>query len=644
MHRRALQWRVRRNREERAAATFTDLRAARPEPSPRSSPQVEPRHAMPQLRHQATHSFVRSVRGLALALGCALAASFAGCRTAAQPVAEFAAPAPVASAVDARTPAERVLELSFADNRVMEHLRYLSKEIGPRLTGSERFNRAADWCQAQFRAWGLDAQLEKWGEFDAGFERGVEKGHIVAPLVEELTFATNAWSPGTSGPVRGRALLEPEDEAGASALAGQLANAWIVRRARAPKVRSAFDAACALEGAAGYVSRGGAGDRLVMSGDHEVELAKLPKQVRVRLLAVQYDALLARLERGDVVELEFDVEHRFTPGPVPCFNVVAELRGSEFPDEYVMVGGHLDSWDGAEGAQDNGTGVATTLEAARLITASGVKPRRTIRFLLFGGEEQGLFGSRFHVREHAAELARTSVVLVHDGGGTVLRGIVATEPMAADFARVFAPLARADARFPFQVRVLPGVEGLPNSGDSDHAPFIRAGVPGFFWEQSEEGYEHVHHTQFDTFETVDADELRQSARVVAIAALGFANLDALVDRTDMEPLPRRRMGVRLDGTTIASVTSDGRAAAAGLREGDIVLAIDGVVVADQSAIGDELQHGGPSKVVRVQRGAEVLELTLDFADGPGEAERAERARTQAARDAAAGTSPERDRR
>jgi hypothetical protein len=275
------------------------------------------------------------------------------------------------------------------------------------------------------------------------------------------------------------------------------------------------------------------------------------------------------------------------------------------------------------------------MEAARLIAASGAKPRRTIRFLLFGGEEQGLYGSRFHVKEHAEALERTSVVFVHDGGGTVLRGVSVTEPMAADFERVFAPLAHSDARFPFTVRVLPGVEGLPNSGDSDHAPFIRAGVPGFFWEQSEEGYEHVHHTQFDTFETVDPDQQRQSARVVAIAALGFANLDHRVDRADMEPLPRRRLGVRLDGTQIESVTREGRAAEAGLVAGDTVLTIDGVSVASQSAIGDELQRGGPQKLVRVQRGAAVIEVTVDFTDSPGEAERAERARRKAERDAGA---------
>jgi hypothetical protein len=209
-----------------------------------------------------------------------------------------------------------------------------------------------------------------------------------------------------------------------------------------------------------------------MSGDQRVKLDKLPKLVRIQLRADQYDELQGRLEKdqgaGARVRRRQPLHAR--PGAL-LQRGWPTSKGSEFPDEYVIVGGHLDSWDGAQGAQDNGTGVATTLEAARLIAHSGVKPRRTLRFLLFGGEEQGLFGSEFYVKEHKDQLEKTSIVLIHDGGGSVLRGITPNYRMLPDFERVFAPLAGADPRFPFEVRE---VEGLQNSGDSDHAPFIQA--------------------------------------------------------------------------------------------------------------------------------------------------------------------------
>src|SRR5207302_6213901 len=113
---------------------------------------------------------------------------------------------------------------------------------------------------------------------------------------------------------------------------------------------------------------------------------------------------------------ELDVSNTFVPGPMPAYNRVGEIRGSEKPEEYVVVGAHLDSWDLGQGATDNGTGTAVVLETARILAKSGVKPRRTVRFILFTGEEQGLHGSRAYVQKHKEELARTSACLVHDTG------------------------------------------------------------------------------------------------------------------------------------------------------------------------------------------------------------------------------------
>jgi hypothetical protein len=188
---------------------------------------------------------------------------------------------------------------------------------------------------------------------------------------------------------------------------------------------------------------------------------------------------------------------------------------------------------------------------------------------------------------------------------------------------VCAPLSLLDRRFPFTVHE---VDGLQNSGDSDHAPFIQKGVPSFFWHQSEKDYEHVHHTQYDTFEEVDPAQLEHSAVVVAVAAIGFADLDHKLDRTDMKPLPRRRMGVRLDDAgVVEQVTEDGKAAKAGWKVGDKIVSIDGASVSTQSDVVAKLQEGGSQKKVRLQRGAETIETVLDYSGEPGEKERAERA-------------------
>ena len=201
------------------------------------------------------------------------------------------------------------------------------------------------------------------------------------------------------------------------------------------------------------------------------------------LLRKQFDELAAWLKDGKPVTLEFDIRNYFKKGPIKLYNVIADIPGSELPDEYVIVGGHIDSWDGATGATDNGTGVATTLEAARILMKAGVKPRRTIRFMLWSGEEQGLLGSAAYVKAHKDLMPKISAVLVHDGGTNYLSGIGATEAMISDFEQVFAPVKELDPQFPFEVRKVAGLSG----GGSDHASFLAANVPGFFWRQVGQG-------------------------------------------------------------------------------------------------------------------------------------------------------------
>ena len=319
------------------------------------------------------------------------------------------------------------------------------------------------------------------------------------------------------------------------------------------------------------------------------------------------------------------------PVSVPLYNVVADLKGSELPDEYVIVGGHIDSWHAATGTNDNGTGVATTLEAARLLAASGVRPKRTIRFMLWSGEEQGLLGSRAYVKAHPELMPKISAVLVHDKGTNYLSGISVPKTLAEDLRRVFAPVADLDPEMPFTVSENEGLSRM--MGSSDHASFLREGVPGLFWEQDgRTRYGDFWHTHFDTFDSAVPEYQRHSAIVAAVGALGIANLDRLLERDGLfrsggssSRATRRVMGVRLSGTEISRVTDGGMAEKAGWQAGDVILSINDAEVANRAEIVRELQQGGPVKVFKLQRGEEVVESTLDYTDTPSEKAREEAA-------------------
>ncbi len=562
----------------------------------------------------------------------------------AAPASDPAAPAELSAAVVSESaPIERLIALSRTDNRVQEHLRHLSLAIGPRLTGSHNLMDAERWCRDQFAAFGLDARLEPWGEFAVGFDRGARSGGMLAPEEIEFVFTTPAWTPGTQGALRGPALLYPEDQAALEALRPRLKGSWVVRPAspagprgegepRPPRVtnewRQEVDQALIEAGAAGEISAG-RGDELVHTGGNpRIEWSDLPRKTSIVLRGDQHADLVERLEKGEAVELEFDIDNRFFQGPVPLHNVVADLRGAENPDEYVIVCGHLDSWDGAQGALDNGTGCATTLEAARLLALSGVQPKRTIRFILWSGEEQGLLGSQAYVEANKDLLPRISAVFNHDEGTNYLSGLRVTPEMMPVMREVCAPLLDLDPHKPFELTEQESLGG----GGSDHASFLRAGVPGFFWRQSgRSDYERHHHTQYDTFEAAIPAYQEHSALVAALVAFGVAEQDALLDRTNMAPLEPRRLGIQLDGTTVSEVTEGGKAAAAGWQSGDEVVSIDGQPVESRRDLTRALQQGGPRKEIVVRRGEETITSVVDWSDEPAEKERARRAEERARR-------------
>jgi len=225
------------------------------------------------------------------------------------------------------------------------------------------------------------------------------------------------------------------------------------------------------------------------------------------------------------VKVELEVTNKFIPGPIAVYNTVGEIKGSEKPDEFVTIGAHLDSWDLAQGTTDNGTGSCVILECARVLGAlakQGIRPKRTIRFVLYTGEEQGLVGSNEYVRKHKDEMLKTSVSLVHDTGTGKVKGFALMGRTAVQ--KVLEPELLTLAEVGFE-----GVS-LRYSGGSDHQSFESQGVPGFACIQDTDEYRLTHHTQSDTFDKAKEPNLIQGAQVMAVTAMRIANLPELLPR------------------------------------------------------------------------------------------------------------------
>jgi hypothetical protein len=525
---------------------------------------------------------------------------------------------------DGKADLERIISVGREGNRVMEHLDFLTNRFGPRLTGSDNLQNASEWAKETFASLGLaNARLEPWGEFPVGFNRGPWFGAMVKPVEKTLHFGTNAWSAGTRGRTRGPAVLAPENVEQLEKAKPRLTGAWVLQRtgrfgARIdPEFQKKLDAAYQEAKVAGFI-RGVAGELIHTGGNPRISWDKLPTTPQINLLKKEWDELAERLAKGEDVVLEFDIRNYFKKGPIKLYNVIADLPGSDLADEYVIVGGHIDSWDGATGAMDNGTGCAVVIEAARILAKAGVKPRRTIRFMLWSGEEQGLLGSMAYVRANPELMKKISAVLVDDGGTNYVSGIMATEAMVSDIEQVFAPVKDLDPKMPFAVRK---VAGLPPMIGSDQDSFLRANVPGFYLMQAgRANYNHIHHTQFDTFEGAIPEYQEHSSIVVAVGAYGIANLDHMLSREKLMAAggfafrpSGRVMGVQLgDGLKIEAVLDDTAAAKAGFKPGDVILKVDGKKVANQEELRAEIQKGEPNKKVTLQRDGKEIDFVLEW--------------------------------
>lgn len=451
---------------------------------------------------------------------------------------------------------ERIVGIGKTHNMVMNQLDELTHKVGSRLTGSPRLEKAQSWAVAKFKSWGLsNVHVEKWGEIPVGWQREPDtSGRMVVPFDVPLTFTSPDWTEGTDGPLRGPAIVAPTTRAAFEKVKDKLKGAWIVTSGSAPRIRrpSANGATAPAEppteadevrkmvdeaGIAGrvYASRS---ELVVTYGTwRNKTYENHPKDRTVILTKSDMERVMRSIDRGRDVELEFNLHHVWRRGPISVGNVVADIPGTEKPDEMVIVSGHQDSWDGpgSQGALDNGTGVSTAMEAARILMAANAKPKRTIRFILWSGEEQGLFGSAAYVEAHKNEMNKISAVLVDDGGSGYQAGYIGPESMREMMETAFAPSNVAFPTLPEKYKVVSSIRRQETG--SDHASFWKYGVPGFFTiEGGNLDYNYIHHTQHDRYEEANVEYLVQSATNHAIVSFNLACADKLLPR-DMPATP-----------------------------------------------------------------------------------------------------------
>lgn len=451
---------------------------------------------------------------------------------------------------------QSLIEEGTERSQVWSTLEDLCLNIGPRLTGSAGLERASVWARGRFQDYGLsNAHLWKWGEVPVRFDRGPSSVKMVAPDELDFEFTTRAWAPGTDGPMRGRVVKMPTTREELEAVRADLPGAWILENASARRRRmrdqsreEREDGRKAREEIAEAIEAAGIAGKLQPSRNDQVvtggvrnwldlTMDTLPTERAIAIRKKDAEAIEERLEEGAVVELEADLVHWFTEGPFPVFDVIAEIPGTEFPDEVVIISAHLDSWNGpgSQGCQDNGTGATVMVEAARILAAVGVQPRRTIRVCLWSGEEQGLYGSRKYAEwlRDTGQMDGVSACFVDDGGTGYQGGLVCTEAMEPMLSTAIAAVNERFPEMPISVSVQ---DKMPSGGSSDHASFNRLGVPGFYWTEKgltgreARDYRFVWHTQNDTTRYAVEDNLVQSAVCSAVTAYNLAMADTILPR------------------------------------------------------------------------------------------------------------------
>ncbi len=434
---------------------------------------------------------------------------------------------------DAETEANKAALVKIAgegliESHAFQYLTQLSDEVGARVTGSPQAQKAVEWGLTKMRAIGLENVHAESFQIWRGWTRGTAQASLTEPLQRRLTVDAMGWTgstqpAGAEGEVVAANVFNLDDEMKSPVrFSGKII---LMTTKGAPKkdgmaifaqfgdfvkFAAKSGAFAIFGGQGGFKSEG-------MNLTHTGILGfEAEYSIPVLSLTAEDQGQLERfLDAGKKVHVRLNVQNSFSPGPVQSANAVGEIRGREHPEEILVVGAHLDSWDLSEGSTDNGMGSASVLGAAEAILRSGQRPRRTIRFVLFTGEEQGLLGSFAYVKQHQSEMANHLGDLVLDEG----QGPVKEFQLGGrdDLIGAFQPLADAVSNIQ-SVKVNDKVEFGTDTG-----PFILAGLPGINMNQDSPEYKFTHHSAADALEAVKPEVLAQDAAIMGMAAFWIAD-------------------------------------------------------------------------------------------------------------------------
>jgi carboxypeptidase Q len=488
-------------------------------------------------------------------------------------------------------------------SHVMETLSYITDVIGPRLTGSPQLKAGQTWAVERFKEYGLaNVHNEPWGEFGRGWSFSRTAVHMIKPQEVPLLALPKGWSPPTPGPVRGPVMavkissvkdLEP--------LKGKVAGKILLledttdrprgtgsgdrrydqkglddltqfpltperdgfrERARErTKLRRALFPFLIEEKVLATIEVSSRDWGLIrLGGTNAYRAGDSPGVPALVMSTEHYHRIERLLDRKMDVELEVEVAARFYDDDLKAYNTLAEIPGTDAKGEVVMAGAHFDSWHPGQGATDNGAGSAVVLEAARILKALGVKPRRTIRFALWSGEEEGLLGSTAYVQKHFAnrklstdpdemiyseslrkvvgpleikpDHAKLDAYFNLDNGSGKIRGIYAQENS------VLVPIFQAWLA-PFN-DIGANTVTMRDTDSTDHVPFDRAGLPGFQFVQDQLDYlPRTHHSNMDVYDHAEREDLMQASVIMAAFLYDAAMRPEMLPR---KPLPREAEG------------------------------------------------------------------------------------------------------
>jgi hypothetical protein len=556
---------------------------------------------------------MRTATSLPLALSLCAFVPFACSGQATKTAATQTVVQPATESLDLETIA-RIRDEGLMHSHIMEYGSGLFDGIGPRLTGSPEFERAAQWSIEQLRRMGArNPHEESWGDFGMGWTQVGTSVLMTAPSTATLLAQATPWSPATTGEVTGDviAVAEIEDEKGFDNWKGKLAGK-IILYGNAPKINpdpanplEHYDAA-KLEHFASYPLNGDQEDSFVLPNDPSF-WEKIFKQMAFKEKAAKFFAdehavavLVPGGSRGVIhddtgesmgwfvylpdhkqaipsaviateaflrmhrlvshnvpVRLRVNIDTRFSGDHVEGHDVIADIPGTDpaLKDQVVMMGGHLDSWIAGTGATDNGAGTIIALEAMRILKTLNIQPRRTIRIGLWGGEEQGIFGSSGYIRNHYGSLSystkpeeqvvpeflreQTGPVTVkpdHASFDVYFNADNGTGKFLGIFSEGNSQAAHIFEQWAGPIKDLGFTTiSMRNTGSTDHVPFDQVGLPGFQFIQDPRDYGTVtHHSNQDTYERMSEPDLKQAATIMAIFVYNAAQRDAMMPRL---PLP-----------------------------------------------------------------------------------------------------------